>query len=53
LLPPGASTFTTRIFGVIDSTTERTLAALCLLYIGGGLAALSVFSFVSGSRRRI
>jgi iron(III) transport system permease protein len=53
LLPPGASTFTTRIFGVIDSTTERTLSVLCLVYIGGGLGALSVFSFVSGSRRKI
>ena len=52
LLPPGASTFTTRIFGVIDSTTDRTLSALCLLYIGAGVAPLGVMSILSGLRRR-
>jgi ABC-type Fe3+ transport system permease subunit len=53
LLPPGAGTFTTRIFGVIDSTTQRTLSAMCLLYIGFGLASLALFSLLYSPRRRI
>ncbi len=46
LLPPGAATFTTRIFGIIDSTSERTLSALCLVYLSiafiGLLSALAL-----------
>jgi len=52
LIPPGAATFTTRIFGVIDSTTERTLSVLCLLYIASGFVLLTILSFLSGSQRR-
>jgi ABC-type Fe3+ transport system permease subunit len=52
LLPPGAATFTTRIFGVLDSTTERTLSALCLIYIAGGLLVLSVFAYLQPLVRR-
>jgi iron(III) transport system permease protein len=52
LLPPGAGTYTTRIFGVIDSTTERTLSALCLVYIGMGFAALSLTSLLFRARPR-
>jgi ABC-type Fe3+ transport system permease subunit len=52
LLPPGASTFTTRIFGVIDSTTERTLSAFCLVYIGAGFVVLTLLSILFSNRRR-
>lgn len=47
LLPPGAATFTTRIFGIIDSTSERTLSALCLVYLSiGFIGLLSVLGVV-------
>jgi iron(III) transport system permease protein len=44
LLPPGASTFTTRIFGIIDSTSERTLSVLSLVYLSAGFLFLAVFA---------
>jgi iron(III) transport system permease protein len=44
LLPPGASTFTTRIFGVIDNTSERILSALCVIYIAAGFLLLVLFA---------
>jgi iron(III) transport system permease protein len=52
LLPPGAATFTTRIFGVIDSTTERTLSALCVVYLSGGLIVLGPLSLLGSVLQR-
>lgn len=52
LLPPGAATFTTRIFGIIDSTTERSLSALCVVYLSVGLASLIVLSLLGAIGRR-
>jgi ABC-type Fe3+ transport system permease subunit len=47
LLPPGAGTFSTRIFGIIDSTSERTLSVLCLVYLSAGLLILTLASLLS------
>jgi ABC-type Fe3+ transport system permease subunit len=46
LLPPGAATFTTRIFAVIDNTSERTLSALCVVYIAGGFVVLALLGLI-------
>jgi len=52
LLPPGASTFTSRIFSVIDNTTERMLSALCLVYMASGFVLLAVSSLVQAQWHR-
>lgn len=41
LQPPGGATFATRIFAVMDNAAERLVAALCLVYLAGGLVAVT------------
>jgi ABC-type Fe3+ transport system permease subunit len=52
LLPPGASTFTSRIFGVIDNTSESILSGLCVVYVLSGLVLMFVFSIIEARWRR-
>ena len=47
LLPPGGATFTTRIFGVIDNTSQCVLAALCLVYLASGFLGLCLVSLAA------
>ena len=42
LQPPGETTYTGRIFGVLDNTTERVLAALCAVYLVAGAMSIGL-----------
>ena len=52
LLPPGAGTFTSRIFGVIDNASERMLSGLCVVYVLSGFILVGFFSIVEARWRR-
>ena len=51
LLPPGAGTFTSRIFGVIDNASERMLSGLCVVYVLSGFILVVFFSIVEARWR--
>ena len=52
LLPPGAGTFTSRIFGVIDNASERILSGLCVVYVLSGFILVGFFAIVEALWRR-
>jgi iron(III) transport system permease protein len=52
LMPPGESTYASRIFSVIDSASARLVAALCLVYFGVAVLAILIMAALQRSEGR-